>query len=108
MSEGHEWAVFTKLDRKGCGPRSPLEVEHVFYLSSAASAERVGAFLREDGYRIAVTHQADAAPDSQWEIVATRIARISIEGMRVTRAKFEALMHAESGDYDGWDARPVS
>jgi hypothetical protein len=108
--EGHLYWVFVKLAKMGLGPRDQLEVRHCFYVTSVASAERVRIALEGQGYTTSAPRPwaiHEPPEEEEWEMFATRVQHLSIEGMRAVEAEFHALMLAEGGDYDGWNAWPV-
>jgi hypothetical protein len=91
--------VLDHLARLGCGPSQPCESRHFLYLPEPAGADAVAEALHDDGWLTSVEESEDV-----WLVVASGERRLTLDGVRQTRTRLEALASERGGVYDGWEA----
>ena len=91
--------VLDHLARLGCDPSQPCESRHFLYLPERAGADAVADALHREGWLTSIEQSEDA-----WLVVATRVVRLTLDVVRQTRTRLEALASERGGVYDGWEA----
>jgi hypothetical protein len=91
--------VLDHLARLGCDPSQPCESRHFLYLPEPADADVVAEALDREGWLTSIEQSEDA-----WLVVATRGRVLTLDVVRQTRTRFEALASERGGVYDGWEA----
>jgi hypothetical protein len=91
--------VLDHLARLGCDSSQPCESRHFLYLPESDGADAVAEALHRDGWLTSIEQSEDA-----WLVVATRVSVLTLDVVRQTRTRFEALASERGGVYDGWEA----
>lgn len=84
--------VFEGLRSRAVDFEKPLQVEHVFYVTSEESAARVSLVLRADNYQVSAPIR-QPTPDEgpqEWEMRATCAMVVSEAIMHDLRGRMEA------------------
>jgi hypothetical protein len=91
--------VLDHLAMLGCDSSRPCESRHFLYLPEPAGADAVAEALHRDGWLTSIEQSEDV-----WLVIATRVRGLTLDVVRQTRTRLEALASERGGVYDGWEA----
>jgi len=93
------------LERRGVDLSNPLRVVHRMNFPDRHTAEAAAATLRDEGWSVAT----DAMAFGSGSVVRAERERVlTPASCAADRERFQALVRAGAGDYDGWEAAPAA
>ncbi len=93
-------AAFEELARV-IAPGTPYTLVHYLYFPRGEDATKVGASLREQGFRVEERRGADGI---NWLVLGRHEVVPSLDVIAATRKSMELIVAAFAGEYDGWEA----
>jgi hypothetical protein len=84
----------------------PRRLDHCIYIFDAERANDAASRLTAAGYEVSSRFCGDHEPP-EWEIVASRVQRVTAESLASTREFIESIT-TPLDEYDGWNVGDVT